>query len=354
MAGGIEPVAWAGRRAVVGFPAHGDAPNAARTGERLLEALDRGAAVVIADMAATVWCDHAGVDTLVRAHQRALVRQAELRLVVSAPAVRQLVRAEGLDRLVAVYPSLEAAVAAGVPDGPVAPGDPLPPARAPRWPARRRAGQGDGPGPAPLNEAILRRLIDALDDGVALADDDGKMVLANRRLAAMFGYEPGELTGQFVDALVPAGLREAHRRDRAAYALAPVRRPMADGARLVGLRKDGATIPVTITLSPVPAASGHLILAVVKDGTRAQRRDDLAGLVRAAGAEQAHHSQELLGRAVGSLFHAGLSLQASAGLPAEVARERISEALQQLDDTIHEIRDHVFRSRGHGSGGGTV
>src|SRR5262249_34939789 len=160
----------------------------------------------------------------------------------------------GLDRLVAVYPSLGAAIAAGVPKEPVAPDDPLPSARAQQWPGRLQAEQGDGAGPAHLNEAILRQLIDALDDGVALADDDGRMVLANRRLAAMFGYAPGELTGQFVEALVPAGLREAHRNDRAAYALDPAARPMADRVRLVGLRKDGTTIPVTITLSPVPTA----------------------------------------------------------------------------------------------------
>jgi len=350
MTEGIDPAVLAGRQAVVSFPARVDGPDAARIGEQLLVALDGGAGVVIADLSATASCDYAGVDALVRAYQGALVRQAELRLVVSAPAVRQMVSAEGLDRLVAVYPSLEAAVAAGgANNGPMTPDDLLLSARAPQCPARLRAGQSDGPDPARLDEAILRQLIDALDDGVALADGEGRMVLANRRLAEMFGYQPGELTGQFVETLVPAGLREAHREDRAAYAREPVRRPMADRARLVGARKDGATVPVTITLSPVPTASEHLVLAVVKDVMQARRRDDLASLVRVATAEQAQHSQELLERIVGSLFRAGLSMQTAAGQPADVARERISEALQRLDETIHEIRDHVFRSQRHRS-----
>jgi hypothetical protein len=43
------------------------------------------------------------------------------------------------------------------------------------------------------------------------------------------------------------------------------------------------------------------------------------------------------------LFHVGLSLNAAADQPAELAREQISQALQRLDDTIHEIRDQVFR-----------
>ena len=117
MAEGIDPAVLAGRQAVVGFPARVDESNAARIGEQLLMALDGGAGVVIADLSATASCDRAGIDRLARAYQQALVRQAELRLVVTGPVVRQMVSAEGLDRLVAVYPSLEAAVAAGVPDG---------------------------------------------------------------------------------------------------------------------------------------------------------------------------------------------------------------------------------------------
>ena len=75
-------------------------------------------------------------------------------------------------------------------------------------------------------------------------------------------------------------------------------------------------------------------------------------LVHGVLAEHAYHAEELLDRVAGSLFHVGLSIDKAAGQPAELARERISDALQRLDDTIHEIRDHVFRFRRPGSGGG--
>jgi PAS domain S-box-containing protein len=193
-------------------------------------------------------------------------------------------------------------------------------------------------------------VLDALADGIVLADEDGQIVLANRRAAAMFGCQPRELADQPVESLIPASLRDAHRLNRAAYALKPVPRPMADRARLTGLRQDGTTIPVTITLIPVPTASGHLVLAVVRDATHEHWQDDLTGLVRTALAQQAQHAGKLLDRVVGSLFHVGLSLDRAADQPAELARERISEALQRLDDTIHEIRDHVFRSKGPDGG----
>ena len=322
--------------------------NAAQIREQLLAVFDRGAVVVIADMSATAWCDYVGVDAVARACQRAAVCRAELRLVATAPAVRRLLAAEGLDRLVPVYSSVEAATAAGEPD------DLAPPIAASRSPARPQDWPENGPGPAPLNETVLRQLIDALADGIVLAGEDGRIVLANRRAAAMFGYRPGELGGQLVESLMPAGLRDAHRLDRAAYTLKPAARPMADRARLVGLRKDDSTIPVTITLRPVPTASGHFVLAVVRDATHERAQDDLAGLIRAVLAEQAQHAEDLLDRVVGSLLHVGLSLDTAAGQPAELARERISQALQRLDHTVHEIRDHVFRSQRPGSGRGAA
>jgi hypothetical protein len=41
-----------------------------------------------------------------------------------------------------------------------------------------------------------------------------------------------------------------------------------------------------------------------------------------------------------------------ADLPGNVARERLTEALDRLDDVIHEIRDYAFTSGGEGQGGG--
>jgi len=346
MTDGIAPVAWFGRRAVVTFPEHVGGPDAFRIGEQLLGALDQGAVNLIADMSATRSCDPAVGGAVARAYQRAVASRAQLRLVIAAEDVRRLVTAEALDRLVRVYSSLETALADATADAPEADDSPG------QWdplalpPELREAGLRPA---VPVDEAVLRQLLDALDDGVALTDEDGTIVLANRRLGAMLGYQPAELAGLPVEKLVPPGLRESHRTQRAGYTRKSVARPMADRARLVAVRRDGGTVPVTITLAPVPTADRHLVLAVVRDATRAQQADDLAALLGAVAAHEAERSRDLLDRVVASLFHAGLSLQAAADLPADVARERISDALRRLDDVIHEIRDHVFRSRPPGT-----
>ena len=342
MTDGTAGIAWSGRQAVVSFPEDVSKLDATRLGVLLLEALNHGAVTLIADMSATVRCDQAAVDAVARAYLRAAATQTELRLVIRAGSVLQLMSAESLDRLVPVYASLEAATANGPGTG-----DSLQSMVPTPWkPAGPGTRLGDIPGStSPVNEAVLRHLVDALDDGVALVGEDGTIVLANRKLAAMFGYQPEDLAGQEVETLVPAGMREVHRGHRAVYERKPVSRPMADRARLAGVRSDGSTVPVTITLAPVPTADGHLVLAVVRDATHAQERDDLAALLSGTAGPAAERARDLLDRVVANLFRAGISLQGAANLPADVARERIAEALRRLDDTIHEIRDHLFRSR---------
>jgi anti-anti-sigma factor len=338
------PVERMGRRAIVGFPGNVDISNVGQLRDRLLSVINRGAAVLIADMTDTVSCDHSLVDAVVRACQRAAVNGMQLSLVVPAPIVRRVLIIEGLDRLVSIYPSLEAALAAGLPPS-IAPAH-LRAARRPGGEIAERLTSAPGaPGVTPL---VFWQLIDALGDGLALTGEDGKIALVNRRCAEMFGYEREELIGLPVDTLVPPEVRAAHQGYLTGYTRAPQARPMGERARLAGLRKDGATLPVEISLSPVPTATENFVLAVIRDATEARLRGDLADLARGSVAGQSHLTVDLLDRVTDRLFQVGLSLQAAAGLPGHVAREHLAAALDQLDEAIHEIRDYAFTSGGEG------
>jgi len=346
----IYPVRWAGKQAVVTLPEDIDVSNAGQIREQLLTVINRGAAVLIADMTATVSCDYAGGEAVFRAYQRAVISGTDLRLVVTAQLVRRLLSYDGLDRLVSIYPSLEAAQAVRTPaqvlglvprpasvraDDQALPrcttptGSNLPTAR----PSDRNR--------ATVTSAEERSLVDALQDGVALADGDGALVMASRRLEEMFGYEHGELLGQPVERLIPADLQAAHRSHRATYAEAPRSRPRSD--RLVGLRKDGTTFPVEISLSPVTTAAGHFAFAVIRDVTAARHLEELIDLTPSAvTAEQAQGGRELLDTIITRLFQLGLLLQAAIDLPADTVGQRIEQALGHLDDMIREIRDAAF------------
>jgi PAS domain S-box-containing protein len=189
---------------------------------------------------------------------------------------------------------------------------------------------------------MLWGLVDALDDGVILTSEDGVLMLANRRVGDMFGYRPGELIGQPVESLVPAGLRAAHITERTRYAQDPVARPMGSRLRLAGQRKDGSTFPVRVSLSPVITATGRFILAVIRDVTSDRPRAELA---RAAAAADDRRARELLSRVVDGLLRVGLSLNAAIESPHEQAVQQIADTMRVLDDTIREIHDPRLRPR---------
>ncbi len=282
------PVQWAGRQAIVTLPDQIDVANADQIREQLLTLINRGAAALTVDMTATQSCDHAGADAVVRAYQRAVANGTQMQLVVTAHIVRRVLSLNGIDRLIPVYPSLEATTAAGAPAavaGVMAgPGKTGADGQAPSRPGARRphprweAGPRRGPRTAAIAPWVLWGLADALADGIALADAEGVLELVNRRLADMFGYGYADLIGQPVESLIPADLRAAHRSHRAGYAQAPVVRRMGTGIRLVGLRKDGATFPVEVSLSPVPTPAGQYTLAVVRNLTERRRHEHLTSL----------------------------------------------------------------------------
>jgi hypothetical protein len=91
-----------------------------------------------------------------------------LRLVVAAQIVRRVLAVCGLDRLVAIYPSLESATAARGPAVVLA---------LPTRPARPHGTPGNGRGE--IAPAVLRQMVDAFPDGVTLADDRSMIALTS-------------------------------------------------------------------------------------------------------------------------------------------------------------------------------
>jgi anti-sigma B factor antagonist len=103
-------VQWTDQVAVVKLPAEIDITNADGIREELLAVVNRGAEVMVADMGDTTFCDSAGVSALVRAFRRASSSGTKMRLVVGGQAVERVLTLTGVDRLIEVYPSVDAAV----------------------------------------------------------------------------------------------------------------------------------------------------------------------------------------------------------------------------------------------------
>jgi two-component system, LuxR family, sensor kinase FixL len=123
---------------------------------------------------------------------------------------------------------------------------------------------------------------------VILADAHGKILLANERVVAKFGYDRAELPGLLVETLVPESLRSDHGVHRTDFQAKPTTRAIGTGHELLARRKDGSEFPVEIGLNQVESAEGLLVLVVIVDiSARRQAesetrrlRDELAHVAR--------------------------------------------------------------------------
>src|SRR5208282_1796458 len=165
------PVRWAGRQALVALPEHIDVSNAGQIREELLSVINRGAEALIADMTATLSCDNAGADAVARAYQRAVTSRTELRLVVTSGVVLRALGMTGVGRLVPVYPSVEAALAARSPNAGTTRG------------SRRRRPTGVSPGGGVRTDVGVE---------VALLDRDGVISWVNQAWQAFAAANGGD------------------------------------------------------------------------------------------------------------------------------------------------------------------
>jgi PAS domain S-box-containing protein len=124
------------------------------------------------------------------------------------------------------------------------------------------------------SEATFRALLESASQGIVVIDDAGRIVLANARLATMFGYTREQLLGQHLEVLVPPELRGVHVAHRAGYAANPHVRPMGVGLDLTGQRKDGTRFAIEISLSYTESAGSLLCVGFVTDVSERKRAEE--------------------------------------------------------------------------------
>jgi PAS domain S-box-containing protein len=125
-------------------------------------------------------------------------------------------------------------------------------------------------------EDIFKQLLEAAPDAVVVVDAQGRIVFANAQTEHLFGYPVGTLLGEPVEVLVPEHARASHVRRREAYSAAPRTRPMGSGLELHGRKRDGTSIPIEISLSPVQTGDGRLVSASIRDVSARKEADAAA------------------------------------------------------------------------------
>jgi len=200
--------------------------------------------------------------------------------------------------------------------------------------------------PSHSADEFARALVDAAPDGIVVVDETGRIEFANRQMHDLFGYEREELVGLSVDELLPLRFRGAHQAHRARYHSAPRMRPMGSGTLLLGRHEDGTEFPVEISLSPLRSSTSLQVIAVVRDvSERMEAVGQLRLVERRLGQleDREQIARDLHDLTIQRLFAAGMSLQGVTLLSdQEDVRARVGSVIDDLDDTIRELRSVIF------------
>jgi len=199
------------------------------------------------------------------------------------------------------------------------------------------------------NEARHRAMLESALDAIVTMDHRGRVIDFNPAAERTFGHRAADAVGrEMAGLIVPEELRGHHREGLASYLTG--RPPVMLDRRLetVGLRADGSTFPVELTITRIdvqgpPTFTGYLRDITDRKAAEAELRASRGRIVAAADAARQGLERDLHDGAQQRLVELALDLRAAEGrLEAgdlEGAGELVGAALGDLARATAELRE---------------
>ncbi|NMM46974.1 sensor histidine kinase [Marinigracilibium pacificum] len=123
------------------------------------------------------------------------------------------------------------------------------------------------------DEILFKSIFESAVEGLIICNNEGEILMANKRAEILFGYQEDELVGQKIEILVPDDLKSIHKVHRKEYAKAPTQRMMGANIDLFGKRKDGSTFPIEISLNHSVVKGQPLVVSFIIDITARKKME---------------------------------------------------------------------------------
>ena len=123
-----------------------------------------------------------------------------------------------------------------------------------------------------MKEAGPRKSVSAFDalmnaavDGIVIIDSQGIIQRFNRAAEKMFGYREADVSGRNINLLMPEPHRSSHDFYLRRYFETGEAAVIGIGREVVGLKKDGGTIPIYLSVGEIKQADGNRFLGIIRD-----------------------------------------------------------------------------------------
>lgn len=181
-----------------------------------------------------------------------------------------------------------------------------------------------------LDKAHMTSLFENATEGIILTNHSGIIVMVNPATERMFGYAKDELNGQPVEILIPNKVRHRHHDLREGFYKHPSNRVMGQNRDLNARKKDGADMPVEVSLSHYQRDGELYVIAFVVDIT--QRKEIETNMLK-----QKAELEKITGKI--------RQLNSELEVKVEERTLILKEALQKLEQSQQELSDALDKER---------
>jgi PAS domain S-box-containing protein len=214
-------------------------------------------------------------------------------------------------------------------------------------------------------EGLASAILEAALDCVIVMDHEGRVLEFNSAAQRTFGYTRAKAIGrELAELIIPPEARGRHRAALARYLATGKSRILGRRLEFVGMRADGARIPVELTVTRIPGSEPPSFAGYVRDiSDRTRWREEIEAALareRAARAEaerqrfgsrrlvaQTLHAEESERRRLAQALHDGpvqdlLAAQFELGRLRQRAGEGGSRANAAVGHALGQLREAIF------------
>ena len=144
------------------------------------------------------------------------------------------------------------------------------------------------------SEARTRAIVDTAVDAIITIEEDGSIASFNTAAERLFGYQREEVVGKNVNMLMPEPFSSAHDTYLRNYLKTRQAKIIGIGREVVGLRRDGSTFPMDLSVGAMQFGAHRMFVGVLRDITnRKQAEGELRKAKEAAEAASRAKSEFL-------------------------------------------------------------